>query len=357
MSSDALHAPPLGHASAIEGLFQAARAERLAHGLLVRGPAGIGKFRALTWFANGMLCSTGPGAPCGSCGPCKRLAAESHADLFVVDAPAAGEEQITVGFITQREDSSSSSYTGPSIARFLSLRPFEATGRKIVLVREAERMNEAAQNALLKSLEEPTPGTVLVLESSAPDRLLDTVRSRVVELELAPLSHADTRSVLAAHGLVGEELDQLARWCAGAPGAALELQRTGALAMRPLLTQVLCGSLPAHSAARALLEIEGEYEGKTPSARARARVRAFLDLGLALLRDALLLDAGRAADDLPHGDVAQAASDAGRSLVELEVAIDAWLDARAELGLNVGAEALVERVLMTLASGRSACAG
>ena len=80
---------PVGHAGAVRSLWHAAEVGRLPHALCFEGPEGIGKFRAALWFAAGLLCSEGPGEPCGACGPCKRVssggAGGNHPDLLVID--------------------------------------------------------------------------------------------------------------------------------------------------------------------------------------------------------------------------------------------------------------------------------
>ena len=84
---------PLGHAQTVEGLWRAAARGRLAHALLFEGQEGVGKFVAMRWFAAGLMCQGGPGAPCGRCGPCKRLSSggesSNHPDLLVLDPVSA----------------------------------------------------------------------------------------------------------------------------------------------------------------------------------------------------------------------------------------------------------------------------
>ena len=165
---------PVGHAEAIAGLLRAAAGRRLAHALLLSGPDGIGKFLAAEWLAFGLLCARGPARPCGACGPCKRLLAGTHADILVLDPESEGEEEIKISRITRRERDSQ-----PNVGDFLSLRPMEG-GWRVVILRDADRMNEEAQNALLKTLEEPGTSTLLALVASRPESLLPTTRSRCV---------------------------------------------------------------------------------------------------------------------------------------------------------------------------------
>lgn len=339
---------PRGHEAVLAGLFAAARARRLAHALLFVGPDGVGKFLAAGRLAAGLLCARGPGEPCGACGPCKRVEAGSHADLFVVDAEADGEEQIEIGRIAPRTEN-----PRPNVGEFLSLKPLEG-GWRIVLLREAHRMNTFSQNALLKTLEEPGPSTLLVLETARPELLLETTRSRCVRVAFAPLAAGETAAVLAAHGVDGEQASRLARWGQGSPGEALRLAARGATAMRALLERVLAGGVTPFEAAAELAEVEGEFPGKTPSAQSRARVRAFLDLALAVLLDLRRAEAGVPASALAHGDLAAAAG-AGAGLVR-ELQLEACLAARQDVDANLAPDAAVERALWALAPARAGAA-
>ena len=344
--------PPRGHGAVLAGLFAAARARRLAHALLFVGPDGVGKFLAAQRLAAGLFCERGPADPCGTCGPCKRVAAGTHADLFVVDAEADGEEQIEISRIAPRADK-----PRPNVGEFLSLKPLEG-GWRVVLLREAHRMNRESQNALLKTLEEPGPATLLALETSRPELLLETTRSRCVRVAFAPLAEADTAAVLAAHGVEGEEARRLARWGQGSPGQALRLAARGAAPMRALLERVLAGELPPLEAAASLAEVEGDFPGKTPSAQARARVRAFLDLALSVLIDLRRAAAGAPASELAHGDLARVdrAGAAGSDVAERGLQLEACLAARQDVDANLAPDAAVERALWAIAPARAGAA-
>lgn len=341
-----LTARPLGHGSALEGLWRAADSGRLPHALMLRGPEGVGKFLSAKWLAAGLLCETGPEWPCGTCGPCKRVASGNHPDLFVVDAVASGENSITVPFITPRQTPSSSGYSGQAITQFLSLRAMEG-GWRVVILRETERMNLAAQNAFLKTLEEPGPDTLLLLECSKPGALLDTIKSRVVPIAFDRLSRADAESVLAGQGLDPDEAAVLARWSLGAPGAALSLASRGAPELRSIVLSVARGGSPVVVASQSVWDVDGDFPGKTAAAQRRARVEAVLDVGLELWLDQERLIAGTSPDELGHG--AEVAALDRRTPPEREARMDSWLEARADLALNVGPEALLDRALAACA--------
>lgn len=346
-ADDKLLVEPFGHSAWLEGLWRAAREGRLPHGLLVTGAEGTGRFTALRWLAAGLLCEQGPAAPCLACGPCKRLEARSHADLFLVDARAAGEDSLTIAFFAQRDGNASSGYRGPSVADFLELRAREG-GWRIVLVREAERMNEAAQNAFLKTLEEPGQQTLIALESAWPGRLLDTVRSRVVQLRAPVPQPEDARRVLAQQGVEGARAYVLLRRAQGSPGGALQLAERGVPAMLDLLGGALEGR-PAAQVRRELWEIEAEFEGKTPAAQSRARGAAFLDLGLSVLLDAERLAAGADQESLAFGDVASKLPALGPAARKRR--LDPWLEARQDVTIHLSPDGLVDRAL----AGLQAC--
>jgi len=340
---------PLGQARVIRRLWQAANEERLPHALLFEGELGIGKFQAARWFAAGLLCAEAPGEPCGVCGPCKRVQsggeAGNHPDLFVVDPLVEEEEQIRVHRIARRSESAESD---ASVEGFLDLCALEG-GARIVIIREAQRMNVAAQNALLKTLEEPRPGTVLVLEAHKSDRLLPTIKSRCVRIRFEPLDAADCAEVLARSGLTGAGAERLARWAEGSPGRALALAARQAETIRDRIAAVLGGEAAPWVAARELFELEGAFEGKTPAARARDRARVILDLALAVVRDRLRAAAGAPLEALPHGDLAADAAGSGRRAPQAQARIlERLLVTRGDIERNLSPDAVVERALLVL---------
>ncbi len=339
---------PIGHDAVLRGLFESARQGRLAHAHLLAGPEGVGKFMLARWFAAGLLCERGPGEPCLACGPCKRVRAGSHADLFVVDAFAEGFDRLSIHFVARRELRTAEVFQGEPIESFLDLRSSEGRG-KVVLVREAERFTEEAQNAFLKTLEEPRPGVILVLECSAPAALLATVRSRLVRTDVGRLEDAAMRTVLGAHedfvALEPAERAQLLRMAEGAPGRALRLAARSVPAMRALFDDGLAGRRAPDEVARALWELPGDFTARTDSAERRLRAETFLDLGLAVLRDVERRRAGIPPEALAHGDAPEPARDGE---LTRRRRLDAWLAARQDVPRNLGPEALVDRALAAL---------
>ena len=335
---------PHRHGVAVEGLWHAARVGRLPHALSFEGPEGVGKYRAAVWFAAGLLCAEGPGRPCGSCGPCKRVCSGghlgNHPDLLVIDPLEEGEERIRVARIAERSDGEGD---GRSLESFLELRALEG-GYRPVLVRESHRMNVAAQNALLKTLEEPRPGTLLVLETHRAELLLPTIKSRVVRLRFEPLLAEECQAVLVENGVETERAGELTRLAGGSPGRALVLAERNALAACEVLFELARGERPVVGAAALLWDLEGRFPGKTPAAKARERVRMSLDLAIELARCRLAFQAGVPAEELVFGEAVAALPRAPA----LEEELEALVECRGDVERNLAPEAILDRALLAL---------
>ncbi len=345
---------PLGHGPTVRGLWRAARAGRMPHALLFTGPAGIGKFRAARWFMLGLYCERGipaeGSAPCGECGPCKRVIAASHLDVFTVDllqTPADERpEELKIGRFVRRERDSD--WDGPTVDEFLALRAAEG-GWRVVLVREMERANVAAQNSILKMLEEPAPWVLWILECSRKNDLLPTIASRCVQVQFERLPQTEVTSWLAARGVARERAAQLARWSRGSPGEALRSLAQREWELRGLLVETLRGGAPPLAAAAALWELDGTFEGKTAKAVERARARTALDLAIACLRDLALASEGQPADDLQHGDLAALGLELARSPARLRTTLELLLDLRRDVESNIDPPMLLDRAFLALA--------
>ena len=202
-----------------------ARRAHLPHALLVHGRPGLGKTVLATLFARRLLCE-GPAEgdlPCGVCAACLWFAQGNHPDFRLLEPEALSEPRATEGEPRKREGEAASRQI--RIDQVRELQEFLAIGThrggpRVAVVRPAEAMNIATANALLKSLEDPPPGTVFLLVSSAPDRLLPTVRSRCQRIGVAPAGVADATAWLRARGV--QDAEAALAYAANAPLAVLE---------------------------------------------------------------------------------------------------------------------------------------
>lgn len=195
--------------------------DAMPHALLMCGPTGLGKRAFANRFVQSLLCGmTVNGEACGSCRSCLLLAAGTHPDLIT----------LTFGL---RKDGVLRSEIVVEQIRELSARLAMSSqfgGWQLALIDPADAMNNAAANALLKTLEEPATQTMLILLADAPWRLPQTVRSRCQRIELQLPAAAEAQAWLQAEG-VGDAATALDA-AGGNPGLARRWAQEGALDRR-----------------------------------------------------------------------------------------------------------------------------
>lgn len=198
-----------GHRKILELLTRVVHTKRLAHAYVFSGLEGIGKRLTALALAKNLLCSSGGGKSCGTCSACIQVDRGSHPDLMIIE-PEKGV--ITIDCIR-------------NLKRELSRKSFSG-GYKVCLIDDAEKMNLQSENALLKTLEEPTPDTVIILITGKPYRLLPTVLSRCQHLKFQPLALFDASELIMA-GVAGVEREDsllMASLTGGSPGKAFTLK-------------------------------------------------------------------------------------------------------------------------------------
>ncbi|NIM01382.1 MAG: DNA polymerase III subunit delta', partial [Acidobacteria bacterium] len=165
----------LGHERPLGVLSDLLERQRVPHAMLFHGPEGVGKASTARLLARALIC---PASGCGKCDDCRLFDAGNHPDYIHVRLELRKDskeyrKQIVVDQIRQ-------------VASLIGLAP-RAGARRLVLIDPADKMNLEAQNALLKTLEEPPPHAVLILVASRPQVLVSTVRSRCFALGFGPL--------------------------------------------------------------------------------------------------------------------------------------------------------------------------
>lgn len=181
---------------------------RTAHAYLLTGPAGVGKRSLASLYGQALFCLAEEGLrPCGNCPPCKRYLHGNHPDSFCL----ASEKSVGVDEVRE-------------LTFALSRRSYEE-GAKLVRILEADRLTPQAQNALLKTLEEPPGRCVFILTSAQAQALLPTIRSRCLSVPVPPLSVEDTARLLRAHGISQQRAELLSRMSEGVAGRALALEQ------------------------------------------------------------------------------------------------------------------------------------
>lgn len=298
--------------------MRSVKAGRIAHAFLLSGPHGTGKRTCANYLTQTILCAS-PQAPCGQCPACKKVLAGLHPDVHVV-----GEEEKSISVDSIR-----------ALRDQLALRPFEAD-RHIALIPRADRMTAQAQNALLKTLEEPAGGNVFFLLTDQPGAMLPTIVSRCRRLRFSPVSVEACAEILAEKG-VEPGRARLAAACAqGAVGRALEI--AGDEDYLPLREKAL-SSLKALSGGKAGVARAISFLGEGKSAAARAP--EWLEILEVVARDLMARENG----GTPYGDTGDLKLD-GRALL-LGV-----METRKLAASNVSFLAALEKMYLALTGSR-----
>jgi DNA polymerase-3 subunit delta' len=274
-----------GQERALGQLRHALASGRLAHAFVFAGPPGVGKRSTALALARAALCSNAPGTGCTTCLECHLVGAGSHPDVFLEDLATAQAERATATMVSIEQVR--------RVAAALALRPVRGT-RKFGIIDQAERMTQEAQNALLKTLEEPRGEATLVLAASNLDALLPTIRSRCQRLLFAPLADDQLADLLVAHGIDATAARRAAALAGGSLDRARELvsgegfERTEEV--RSSLASVERLSIPERLDLAAALSPRGE--------RNRAQQALTTATVLDLFRERLV-EAARAAESSP----------------------------------------------------------
>lgn len=252
-------------------MLRAIGENRLPQMILITGPRGVGKQRFALWLAQAILCESGDSRPCGRCRPCLQVLGLGHPDLhwvMPVLRPKASEPdkqveelaELVGEVVAERRQNPlyqpSEGLAGHFVAtarllqRRAALTP-AAGKKKVFLVAEAERLvpqesSPEAANALLKLLEEPSADTQFLLTTVDANRLLPTIRSRLVPLRLGRLTDAEVAKFLADKaGLAGNDLQSRVALAGGSIGRALALGDDQAKANRAAeeLLKAITGSV------------------------------------------------------------------------------------------------------------------
>jgi DNA polymerase-3 subunit delta' len=275
----------------IEGFRRAFGRGRLAHAYLFVGPAGVGKRTFAVELARALLCEKRGDRleACGSCTACVLFAAGTHPDFLATGRPEESQE-----FPIERMR---------EVCQSFALKSARGHG-KVVVIDDADDLNEEAANCFLKTLEEPPPRSLLILLGSSPDRQLPTVRSRCQVIRFSPLPAPLVEEILREKGVEDTALlGRLVHMAAGSPGRALELADTELWTFFcPFVAGLVRPGPDTVALGRSLLEFI-EDAGKEAIAQ-RRRARLVLRLLVDFLDDALACALGRtpqrtAAEDRP----------------------------------------------------------
>lgn len=313
----------IGHWRLVALLSRAVVRGTLPPALLLAGPAGVGKRRVATALAEALNCLAPTSSAhverdaCGECTSCRRIARGSHPDVIIVEPGDSGSIKIeAVRDVIDRA----------------GYRPFEGR-RRVVIVDDADALVPAAQNALLKTLEEPPSASVFVLVSAMPDTLLPTVLSRCPRLRFGPLSPAEIAEALKRdHDYSEAEARAVAANADGSLGRALLAESADVTEARDAAQRLLEHTVRVSDPVKRIQAVKNLVSAKGSPAGERDQLAACLRALSSLLRDLGVLstraDARMLANPDLESELSRLASvvDSGRS-VRAFTAVDQALGA------------------------------
>lgn len=267
----------VGHDNNLALLERTVKEGRPAHAYLFTGPDGIGKKLVAVKFACLLNCAEPGEDPDGSCQVCRRIIAEKHPDV-TIERP----ERRMIRIDRIRE-----------LQAFFKYAPVEGRYR-VTIIDDAHLMNRSAQNALLKTLEEPPPRRILVLISSKPSLLLPTVRSRIRRMRFNSIPVATLAELLEQRGFPLQKARTLAAMSSGSISRAVEMAESGFLDLREQVLSALTD--PMGKRLSGLLELSA-----TISVDRQTAVEA-IEIAETWIRDLLAEQAGFDPGGRVHGD-------------------------------------------------------
>jgi DNA polymerase-3 subunit delta' len=314
----------LGHEPQKDLLRRALASGRMAHAYLFEGPEGIGKRLVALALARAVFCPDGTG--CGECPACRKIDHHNHPDLHLLEPDGASIkiEQIR------------------ALQKELSYRALEAP-KKICLIDGAEKLNPAAGNALLKTLEEPPKETLLILLTAMPDKVLATIRSRCQRLPFMRIPRIKLMDVLCEQLGIDETQGHILTSLAnGSFKKALGKDRELFVERRRALLKQLSALSPGSVVP--LLTLAENLAGE------KDLLPEILEIFQAFYRDLLLFKHGRPEDELVNIDLMEkihrvAARETTPSLLRK---LDALSAARRQLDRNVNRQLAMEVLLLKL---------
>ena len=320
----------IGHRQTADLLRQAAAPRRVPQSLLFAGPEGVGKRTTALALAQAVNCPNArDGDACGACPTCQRIVRGQHADVVLLDS--GGDASIKIQALRER------------VLDAVGYRPFEAA-RRVFIIDGADTLTPQAQDALLKTLEEPPSTTILILVTAYPDTLLATVQSRCRRLRFGPLSDADVARVLVERcGFDRVAARTLAATAGGSVSAALLSETGHAEADREAAVGLIASA--AREAPAGRLRAADRLAKHGSKRRDRDALGARLAISASLFRDLAAAHAGAPGVDLDPGVAAV------RGAYDIRRATAAFLalaDAQTWLERNAGPKIIADWVALTI---------
>ena len=319
----------VGHADIVAHMQTAIRTGKVSHAYILAGEEGSGKRLLSSIFAMTLQCEKHGIEPCQNCPSCKKSLSGNHPDIIYVTHEKIG----SIGVEEIREQ----------VVNDVAIRPYESP-YKIYVIDEASKMTPQAQNALLKTLEEPPAYAVILLLSDNPDALLPTITSRCVMLHLTPVSDEEMKDYLMTQLHVPDYQAEIeASFAQGNIGRAKMIARTSEFLE---MTENAIHQLKRSKD----MEVRDMVEMIRDLTEGKENARDYLDIYTMWFRDVLMFKATQEIDDLLFKEEVSAIKEraATSSYEGLEMILEAIRQAEDRLRANVNFDLTMELLFLTM---------
>ncbi|MCI7242631.1 MAG: DNA polymerase III subunit delta' [Lachnobacterium sp.] len=319
----------LGHEQIIAHLQNAIEEDKVSHAYIFNGPEASGKMMLAEAFAMALQCEGEGKRPCLECRSCRQAADHNQPDIIYV----SHEKPNTIGVDDIRTQ----------INNDIDIKPY-SSHYKVYIVDEAQKMNQQAQNALLKTIEEPPAYAIILLLTTNADSFLQTILSRCITLNLKAVKEDKIKEYLMKHYQIPDyQADICAAFSQGNVGKAIQLassEEFGELKASVLQLMKRLEDIDLYEMTGAVKQI-AEY---------KLSVNDYFDLMMIWFRDVLYLKATNDVDGLIFKDEVydikkQAAK---RSYQGIETILEALEKAKIRLNANVNFDLVIELLLLTI---------
>ena len=319
----------IGHEEIIRHLQNAIKTGKISHSYIFAGEPGSGKRLLAGIYAMTLQCEAGGENACGKCESCKKAIGKNHPDIIMVKH----EKPNTISIDEIREQ----------VVNDVDIKPYSSP-HKIYIIPDAEIMTPQAQNALLKTIEEPPEYAVIMLLTSNIDGLLPTIRSRCVRLDLKVVDDGLVKKYLMEHLHIPDyqaEID--ASFAHGSIGKAKEAatsQEFADITQKALKILKYADSMEVYELTEAIKNLSSEKQN----------INDYLDIFQFWFRDVLMFKATREIDNLVFKQeinyIREQASQ--RSYENLEKILEALDKTKVRLRANVNTELSLELLFLTI---------
>lgn len=319
----------LGNEHIVEHFKKAIENNKISHAYIINGEKGMGKRTVAKAFAMTLLCEEKGTVPCMKCHSCVQALTDNNPDLIMItpDKPTT----LSIDHIRQ------------TLVNDVELKPY-SNSHKVYIVEDAELMNNAAQNAILKTIEEPPEYAVIILLTTNISALLQTVLSRCVKLDMQPLKKEVVKKYLMEkEKVVDYQADIAVSFAGGNLGKAIELSKSQDFAeMLDEVVQLL----------RYIKDMQA-YEVVAAVKRAseyKFRFTDYIDLMILWFRDVLVYKASQNVNELIFKDEIQTIKKhaAKSSYNGIEHILEAMNKAKLRLKANVNFDVAIEMMFLTI---------